>query len=523
MSTHNLTQRFTVLSLLVTLILTGCGIFSTPAAEEAQLGDKAAVIETESRVEAPDSAPAEEKIVVAVDEIAKEAVPATGADAAAPADGSESGYRSSGEIAGSLDGGSAAPVEAMPLATGTPAPTGADPDVVVESFAEGRLDEAPALERESDVAVVAPEIRQAEPLKAGEVDDNAQWDDYLLYRRDYRGPRVHDRDISERYIIEVTDGQGRPVLGANVRFYLPGQQREEIYSARTYATGRTLFHPRAMSDLALAQVDSFVVEVQKDNLLEQFSLTRFEAQAATAFTDRWTVTMDLPQQQLESLNLDVLFLVDATGSMADEIAKIQSTIFDVSAQIDALPEHPSVRYGMVTYRDRGDSFVTRSYEFTPDVRDFAQDLNTVFAEGGDDYPEALNEALHEAIHGVEWRGDDTVQLVFLIADAPPHLDYAQDFDYAEEMEVAARRGIKIFPIASSGLDDQGEYIFRQLAQFTEGRFIFLTYEGPSNGGAPGAETTHHVEDYSVENLDDLLVRLVEEELAHQNPQLVRTQ
>ena len=321
----------------------------------------------------------------------------------------------------------------------------------------------------------------------------------------------------------MIDGQGRPVLGANVRFYLPGQQREEIYSARTYATGRTLFHPRAMSELALAQVDSFVVEVQKDNLLEQFSLTRFEAQAATAFTDRWTVTMDLPQQRLESLNLDVLFLVDATGSMADEIAKIQSTIFDVSAQIDALPEHPSVRYGMVTYRDRGDSFVTRSYEFTPDVRDFAQNLNTVFAEGGDDYPEALNEALHEAVHGVEWRGDDTVQLVFLIADAPPHLDYAQDFDYAEEMEVAARRGIKIFPIASSGLDDQGEYIFRQLAQFTEGRFIFLTYEGPSNGGAPGAETTHHVEDYSVENLDDLLVRLVEEELAHQNPQLVRTQ
>jgi hypothetical protein len=209
--------------------------------------------------------------------------------------------------------------------------------------------------------------------------------------------------------------------------------------------------------------------------------------------------------------------------MADEIAKIQNTIFDVAARIDALPGQPNVRYGMVTYRDRGDQFVTRNFEFTPDVGDFHRNLSTVYADGGGDTPESLNEALHDALHGVEWRGGESVQLVFLIADAPPHLDYPQDYDYAQEMEIAARRGIKIFPIASSGLDDQGEYIFRQIAQYTQGRFIFLTYEGPTNGGAPGEVTTHHVEDYSVNNLDDLLVRLVEEELAYQSPQLAQAQ
>jgi hypothetical protein len=209
--------------------------------------------------------------------------------------------------------------------------------------------------------------------------------------------------------------------------------------------------------------------------------------------------------------------------MADEITKIQSTIFDVSARIDSLPGRPEVRYGMVTYRDRGDAFVTQTYEFTPDVREFSQKLSGVYADGGGDTPESLNEALYEAVNGVEWRGGETVQLIFLVADAPPHLDYAQDYDYAVEMDNAARRGIKIFPIASSGLDDQGEYVFRQLAQYTQGRFIFLTYAGPTNGGAPGDETTHHVDDYSVENLDDLLVRLVQEELAYQNPRLAQAQ
>jgi Mg-chelatase subunit ChlD len=399
-------------------------------------------------------------------------------------------------------------------------------------------DGAPAFESESMAAVApaadgpAAETRsaagsefapqQAPPLRAGEVDDNTQWDDYLLYRRNYSGLPVHHRDISERYVIEVTDGQGVPLLGASVSVSLPDQRQQEIFSAVTPASGKVLFHPLAL-DLPLGQVDSFQVDVAAGDASRQFTLTRFEAQPATNFTDVWPVVLNSGKRPDESLNLDVLFLVDATGSMADEIAKVQTTIFDVSARIDALPENPNVRYGLVTYRDRGDSFVTRSYDFTPDVRDFSRNLDTVRADGGGDYPESLNEGLHHALHSVEWRGPNSVKLIFLMADAPPHLDYAQDYDYAVEMDAAAWRGIKIFPIASSGLDDQGEYIFRQMAQYTQGRFIFLTYADASNGGAPGDVTTHHVDDYSVDNLDNLLVRLVTDELAHQNRQMGQRQ
>ena len=95
---------------------------------------------------------------------------------------------------------------------------------------------------------------------------------------------------------------------------------------------------------------------------------------------------------------------------------------------------------------------------------------------------------------------------------PPHiLITPNDFDYASEILFAAGSGIKIFPLASSGLDDQGEYIFRQMAQITGGKFLFLTYGA---GGAPGDDTTHHVDDYSVLSLDQLVLRLIEEELAN---------
>ena len=96
------------------------------------------------------------------------------------------------------------------------------------------------------------------------------------------------------------------------------------------------------------------------------------------------------------------------------------------------------------------------------------------ADGGNDYPESLNQALHEAVNDASWR-ENAIRLTFLIADAPPHLDYPQDEDYAADMVRAREKGIKIFSVASSGLDDQGEYIFRQIAQQTMGNFLFILY------------------------------------------------
>jgi hypothetical protein len=207
--------------------------------------------------------------------------------------------------------------------------------------------------------------------------------------------------------------------------------------------------------------------------------------------------------------------------MGDELAQLQNNILGISSQIDSLPGNIDVRYGLVTYRDRGDAYVTRIYEFTPEVGSFQVSLNSAGAAGG----ESLNEALHNAIQNVSWRGDDTVKLVFLVADAQPHLDYPQDFDYAEEMQVAAQSGIKIHPIASSGLDQVGEYIFRQLAVHTMGHFVFLTYE-QGTAGSPGIErpdlnvgtpdnpmTQQDQGDYTVERLDDLVLRLITDELS----------
>ena len=332
-------------------------------------------------------------------------------------------------------------------------------------------------------------------LSAGEVDDNERWEDYLVYRDSYRGPRVHDVDVSERYVISVVDAHDRPVPNAIVRV---SAGEMTIFEGRTYANGQSLFFPMAFPQAK--EASAFRLYVEKDGVSQYLDATRYEE-------SEWAVKLDVDQDNPRNVPLDVLFLLDSTGSMADEIDQVKNTLLSVSERIHSLPSEPDLRFGMVTYRDRGDEYITRTFDFDRDVQQFLHTIREVHADNGGDYPESVNEALHEAVRGPSWRSGDAIRLVFMIADAPPHLDYPQDKDYAEEMIEAHRRGIKVFTIASSGLDDQGEYIFRQISQHTMGRFIFIVY------GSDGL-TPHHVGQYTVQQLDDLVVRLVEEELSN---------
>ncbi|MBL8160415.1 MAG: VWA domain-containing protein [Anaerolineae bacterium] len=358
--------------------------------------------------------------------------------------------------------------------------------------------------------------QQIIPLNAGEIDDNARWDTYLEYRMNYLvqyAGSVRDVDVTGRQIILVTDEQGLPVIGARVSVYA-GQML--VSQTRTYATGQTLFFPNARMEARGAQ--SYRVVVEAGQQAVQFTL---DPNAGPFWAvELGTVSRPSPTQ------LDVLFLLDSTGSMADEIAQLQNNILAISVQIAALG-NVDVRYGLVTYRDRGDEYISRVYDFVPDVTRFQADLSAVRADAGGDGPESLNQGLHDAVQLVSWRGADTVKLIFLVADAPPHLDYPQDYDYSQEMFVAAGQGIKIHPIASSGLTPDGEFIFRQIAQVTMGRFLFLTYQQGGSGapgedrpdlsvGEPADPQTGQQGDYTVERLDELVLRLITDELAALN-------
>ena len=346
-------------------------------------------------------------------------------------------------------------------------------------------------------------------LTAGNIDDNAQWDAYMTYQREYSGPAILPVDVSERHQITVLDPTGFPVLGAVLRVVVDG---EVVQTLRTMSNGLAYFFPRALP--ANQQTAEYLIRAEFGGQTTELALP------SGGSNNIWVINHPVGNDGAAVTRLDIHFLIDTTGSMADEIYQLTANVQSIARRINALEQPVEVRYGMTVYRDRGDEYTTRTFEFTPDINFFEEGLLQVQAAGGGDYPEDLNEGLFKAIHVPEWRVEETISLVFLIADAPPQLIYNdQETNYALEMIEAAERGIKIYAIASSGTDPQAEYVFRQLAQYTGGKFLFLTY-GAGGAGTTGTETDMTVEEgsYDVTSLDGMVVQIVEEELAHRQRQ-----
>ncbi|OUL98182.1 vWA domain-containing protein [Variovorax sp. JS1663] len=386
------------------------------------------------------------------------------------------------------------------VAAAMPAP--ASPPPLARAGKEALAAEGEAAPRFAPPAPGAQPMQRPRPpqeiVTAGVVDDNADFSAYLQFRQ--RTQVVHRaRDVSERYLLQVRNTRGAPVPDAEVAVQAPSGA---AMWARTDAAGQAWLHPNAFDPSGSAVYE---VAVRKNGRQGTSFLRRGQKSGVDLVLDA------APAGQ--RARLDLVFLIDATGSMGDEIGKLKASLRSIAAEVARLPSRPDTCFGLVAYRDRGDEFLVRRHDFTSDLGAFQSVLDALQANGGGDYPEAMNEALNETVHRLSWRGNDTTRMVVLLADAPPHLDYGGP-QYDEDMMAALGKGIKLFSVGASGLDKQGEYIQRQMAQYTGGRFVFLTYREATNpASGPGRETVHDVSNYSVQTLDRLIVRLVSEELA----------
>ena len=375
----------------------------------------------------------------------------------------------------------------MAAATGAPA-------------ADLAVPEAPTAAMPSDIAPPGHPVAQP-GLRAGSVDDNADFAGYLDYlgRIAELGVPLRAFDPAGRIVVGVTDVDGMAAAGTPVEVRAMGPDDAEggaLATLITTADGTARFHP------ALYGAD----DVTEFEFVTHGTIAR-AVPGGTA-----ELRLDHSAARTAPVAVDVRFLLHATGSMGDEIDRLKDQIDTVAERVAALAGEPDVRFGMTLYRDEGDAFVTATRDFAADVQAFRTDLADVVADGGGDYPEALEEGLAEALLAPTWRDPaTTLQLVFLVADAPPQISRQLDHTYVDSIREAGARGLKIFPVASSESDDQAEAVFRQLAQATGARFVFLPYG--AGGAATGASTDISTIDYEELALDDLVVRLVAEELA----------
>ena len=175
--------------------------------------------------------------------------------------------------------------------------------------------------------------------------------------------------------------------------------------------------------------------------------------------------------------VEVCFVLDTTGSMSGLIEGAKEKIWAIANELVAARPAPELKLALIGYRDRGDEYVTKVTDLTADIDEIHAQLMKFQAGGGGDGPESVNQALHEAVTKVSWTADrDVLKIVFLVGDAPPHMDYEEDVRYPEVCEVAVKRDLVINAV-QCGDDDDTAAIWQEIANRAEGKYIHLVQTG----------------------------------------------
>lgn len=358
--------------------------------------------------------------------------------------------------------------------------------------------------RFKDESIVSKKVaaRSAAGLKAGFSDDNKQFNYFLDFLHKYRNAAPHIViPVEERIVLKIRDVNDKPVCDAEIKIF---DQDMLLSSGLSHADGQFLFFPSQFP----ANNPNYRAEISYQQ--KKYTL-KFSRQ------DKRVQELKLPVARInyQQVPLDVLFIFDTTGSMGEEIDRLKKTIELINLNLAELPSRPLVRFGMVLYRDKRDAYVTKIVPFTDSLALFMKELAKVQADGGGDLAEDLNSALEAATNKVKWNPDG-VKMAFVITDAPAHLDYDQPFAYDQQVVKAVEKGIKIFTVGTGGLDIKGEYMLRQISQYTSGKYIFLTYgeKGESEGGVTGGVSHHTGDNFQTDKLEAVIIKFAKEELEY---------
>lgn len=200
--------------------------------------------------------------------------------------------------------------------------------------------------------------------------------------------------------------------------------------------------------------------------------------------------------------IQLMLVIDATGSMGDEIRYLKSELQSVIDKVKRDLGNVQIELSIIAYRDHGDDYVTKAYDFTTDISSQQEQLNKVYAQGGGDWEEAVQEAFKEA-NKQSWDDNAKTKLILWVADAPCHDEDAKTV--LEQTNKFAEKGIRVITVASSGIDKATEYLFRSICLITNGCYGYLTNDSGIGGEHVEATTE---EKPTVEYLNKMLIRLI---------------
>ena len=328
-------------------------------------------------------------------------------------------------------------------------------------------------------------------VTAGEWNDLDNWDFYqkTLMKEPFKGfPDDWQMYTNHRIAVALT-AKNKPAANATVTLF---RNDTPIWTAKTDNLGRA---------------ELWVGAFQKEKELNP-TLLRLKV------NEQWVSTATISETQVNRIALDetlpsptnqvqIAFMVDATGSMGDELEFLKMDLKKVINEVQKTNTQLKISTATVFYRDEGDEYVVKHSPFTEDINQTTEFISQQRADGGGDFPEAVDKALVQ-LNQLQWQPEARTRIAFLVLDAPPHNKPAVISSIQYSVKTAAASGIKLIPVVASGIDKTTEFLMRFIAMYTNGTYVFITDH--SRIGNKHLEPS--VGEYQVEKLSDLMVRLI---------------
>ncbi len=334
--------------------------------------------------------------------------------------------------------------------------------------------------------------KKAGQLTAGEwkdLDNWTFWNDLKKDQEFINKQKYWNFYPNDRFTLMVSDDNDQAIADCRVSLV---NKAGTVWKARTDNTGKAELWAN------LYEGNETDLRIMIEHQGQTFSLTSTKRHEQGINYFKMPANCDKPK------NVDLFFVVDATGSMGDEINYLKAELSDVMNRVKEDNEDLTFRLGSLFYRDQGDQYVTRTSNFSTDISQTTKFIDNQAARGGGDYPEAVHTALDEAINKQKWSDDAMARILFFVLDAPPHHTEANIKNMQASIKRAAEMGIKVIPITASGIKKDTEFLMKFFAVATNGTYVFIT----DHSGIGNAHLKPTAESYNVETLNELMVRLI---------------
>lgn len=363
-------------------------------------------------------------------------------------------------------------------------------------FPFDRYYEAPAVSEPysevTDIGVLPPDyIGQEQPipgqLTAGCWRDTENWEFWrrLMGNKEYSQLQKKWEIPTDKYDVIVKSDE---VPARDCKIEVLNAAGDVIWSSVTDKEGKAfIFIPQNSAD-----------EQQSDFTLALYPNGERVLIENVILDNENPLTIDCLGSEPENI-VDLMFTIDTTGSMSDELRYINEELKDVVSRIDS-----NVRISCNYYRDTSDAYVVKPFDFTTNIDLVTEQISMQYAAGGGDYEEAVDLALLNSVDEHDWSESARARLLFLVLDAPPHFTPEVVENIRTAVNSASKKGIRIVPVASSGVDKNTEFFLRSLAIATNGIYIFLT----NHSGIGNSHIEPTIGDYDVQYLNELILKVI---------------